>query len=155
MIINLTAVALQVLTMLEAAGGEQDGAWEQGELAETLWAEMGLEPDAHITQVYTTNPLSSNHCCRAHASLHSLLQALLQALLNLGYHIMLTSPRRPHITCYCGGTGSVKNHVVLFQVYDSPACLHPPGFGFNGACSLVALAGRVAAGHGAAHAAAC
>ncbi|KAL3139978.1 hypothetical protein ABBQ38_004265 [Trebouxia sp. C0009 RCD-2024] len=40
----------QVLTMLEAAGGERGGAWEQGELAETLWAEMGLEPDAHITQ---------------------------------------------------------------------------------------------------------
>lgn len=62
-------VTLQVLTMLEAAGGERGGAWEQGELAETLWAEMGLEPDAHITQVYTTSPLSINHCCHAHTFL--------------------------------------------------------------------------------------
>lgn len=45
---------VQVLSLLKAAGGEQEGAsWEQGELAETLWAEMGLQPDAHITQVST------------------------------------------------------------------------------------------------------
>lgn len=30
--------------------GEGEG-WDQGELAETLWTEMGLTPDAHITQV--------------------------------------------------------------------------------------------------------
>lgn len=43
-----------MLTLLKAAGGEQEGAsWDQGELAETLWAEMGLQPDAHITHVCT------------------------------------------------------------------------------------------------------
>ena len=45
------------MTLLKAAGGEQDGAsWEQGELVETLWAEMGLQPDAHITHVCAAEP---------------------------------------------------------------------------------------------------
>lgn len=55
---------VQVLTLLKAAGGEQDGAsWEQGELAETLWAEMGLQPDAHITNVCAAQPAIIQRCC--------------------------------------------------------------------------------------------
>ena len=57
---------LQVLTLLRAAGAEQEGAsWDQGELAETLWAEMGLQPDAHITHVCTT---IRKPCCHAHVA---------------------------------------------------------------------------------------
>lgn len=48
------------MTLLKAAGGEQEGAsWEEGELAETLWAEMGLQPDAHITHVRAAKPAIS------------------------------------------------------------------------------------------------
>ena len=40
------------MALLKAAGVEQEAASrDQGELAETMWAEMGLHPDAHITQV--------------------------------------------------------------------------------------------------------
>ena len=60
---------LQVMTLLRAAGGEQEGAsWEQSELVETLWAEMGLQPDAHITHVCQAEPAISNYYCRAHAT---------------------------------------------------------------------------------------
>ena len=41
---------MQVVALLKAEGVHQEGE-NQGELAETLWAEMGLQPDAHITQV--------------------------------------------------------------------------------------------------------
>lgn len=63
--------ALQVMSLLKAAGGEQEGAsWDQGELAETLWAEMGLQPDAQLTQVCTnalvTMLLSSLRPCVLH-----------------------------------------------------------------------------------------
>ena len=51
---GLPAPPVQLLSLLKAAGAEQQGSsWEQGELAETLWAEMGLQPDADITQVST------------------------------------------------------------------------------------------------------
>ena len=47
-------IVLQVMALLKAAGGQQGGeGWDQGEQAETIWAEMGLQPDAHITQVVT------------------------------------------------------------------------------------------------------
>ena len=60
---------VQVMTLLRAAGGEQEGAsWDQGELVETLWAEMGLQPDAHITYVCTAKPAISKHCCRTYAA---------------------------------------------------------------------------------------
>ena len=47
---------MQVMALLKAVGGQGEGAGEgeaqvNGELAETLWTEMGLAPDAHITQV--------------------------------------------------------------------------------------------------------
>lgn len=62
---------LQVMTLLRAAGGEQEGAsWDQGELVETLWAEMGLQPDAHITHVYISKPAISKalfSCTRGHS----------------------------------------------------------------------------------------
>lgn len=55
---------LQVMALLKAAGGEQEeDSWEQAELAETLWAEMGLQPDAHITQV-SHSVAMSRHVCR-------------------------------------------------------------------------------------------
>ena len=41
------------MAMLKAAAAdaEQDStSWDQGELAETMWAEMGIQPDAYITQ---------------------------------------------------------------------------------------------------------
>ncbi|DBA67070.1 hypothetical protein WJX79_005030 [Trebouxia sp. C0005] len=45
----------QVMALLKAVGGQGEGAGEgeaevNGELAESLWTEMGLAPDAHITQ---------------------------------------------------------------------------------------------------------
>ncbi len=45
---------MQVMALLKAVGGQGEGVGEgevNGELAETLWTEMGLAPDAHITQV--------------------------------------------------------------------------------------------------------
>ena len=55
------------MTLLRAAGAEQEGAsWDQGELAETLWAEMGLQADAHITYVCT---VISKHSCHSHIAI--------------------------------------------------------------------------------------
>ena len=63
------------MALLKAVGGQGEGAGEgeaqvNGELAETLWTEMGLAPDAHITQVQPSNTASkfvTCLCCATHA----------------------------------------------------------------------------------------
>lgn len=49
----LACLVLQVMALLRTAGGAPIQSWapDQDELTETLWAEMGLQPDAHITLV--------------------------------------------------------------------------------------------------------
>ena len=60
---------MQVMALLKAVGGKREGPGEgeaqvNGELAETLWTEMGLAPDAHITQVSPSNTASKlSHAC--------------------------------------------------------------------------------------------
>ena len=49
----LACHVLQVMALLRTAGGAPIQSWapDQDEHSETLWAEMGLQPDAHITLV--------------------------------------------------------------------------------------------------------
>lgn len=50
---DISDLWLQVVALLRTAGGSPTQSWapDQDELTETLWAEMGLQPDAHITLV--------------------------------------------------------------------------------------------------------
>lgn len=65
------------MALLRTAGGNPSQTWapDQDELTETLWAEMGLGPDAHITLVSFPNP--------------SLVQLSLQGFIHAGCAVKL------------------------------------------------------------------
>ncbi len=140
---------MQVMALLKAVGGQGEGAGEgeaqvNGELAETLWTEMGLAPDAHITQVSPSNTASKlSYACTV-LLMHPLLLAWQRChrwLLTINGACWAPCDRLQHRTaqCICCRTPAFKGHAYRHW---------PDG------CKLW-NAGCLAEGDGAAHAAPC
>ncbi len=74
------------MALLKAVGGQGE-AQVNGELAETLWTEMGLAPDAHITQVSPSNTANK----LPHACIVLLMRPLLLAILRCHRWLLTTN----------------------------------------------------------------